>query len=102
MAGIEATYHGSTVKEERKPCSSVFVSTCSSLGLLTGIIHAICDDEDCRRCQHRVEHDPNKTPNSPMSAHKEREYHLFLLNRSKKKAIDILSIPSAPIAEMID
>ena len=37
-----------------------------------------------------------------MSAHKEREYHLFLLNRSKKKAIDILSIPSAPIAEMID
>jgi hypothetical protein len=27
---------------------------------------------------------------------------LFLLNRSKKKAIDILSIPSAAIAEMID
>lgn len=36
----------------------------------------------------------------PIKAHNEREYHLCLLNRSKKSAIEIFSMPRAPIADV--
>ena len=43
-----------------------------------------------------------RSMDSPIIAHNDREYHLFLLRRSKKSAIEIFNKPRAAIEEMMD
>jgi hypothetical protein len=83
---VPETRHGFAAYEKRKPSENSI------------------EDDKAYECVNKGIHLVNpmlQQEDSPIKLHSVRVYHLWLLNRSRKKAIEIFNNPSPPMADII-